>query len=211
MGIVQNNISVIRISQDLVRAGASLSLLKSRFELSASAGLRRRPAVSVELPDGGTFDFAGTSSADLTMGVLDRRSIAGLRASASATVTAPLDHQLPNRSRGTVGRFALSRTFADERGQIEADVMVERFRDLGGRGLCTTPMSTDVFACYGASRTSAGQVGALASWRLAREWLLLFDAHLGVRSVTANTLAGVTEYPTVYSMTAFARAQWRYR
>ena len=99
--------------------------------------------------------------------------------------------------------------FAGMRGQIEADAMAERFRDLSGGGACST--SLDVFACYGASSTSAAQLGALASWRIAREWLVLLDTHLGIRKVTSTSINGTVDYPAATSVTTFARVQWRYR
>lgn len=204
MGIVQNNIAIVRVSQDLVRGGASLALARQRFEVSMSAGLRRRPAVEVPLADGTSVEFQETKNADVSMTILDRRSIAKLRASATATVFYPLGDDGPNRSRGSMVRLAAGRTFAGERGEVEADVMVERFRDVTGGGMCTTSM--DVFACYGASKVTAGQVGALASWRVGREWLVLVDSHVGARSVS-----GTVDTPRAYSITAFARLSWRYR
>lgn len=209
IGIVQNNIAVIRVSQDLVRTGASLALARSRFELSTTAGVRRRPALDVALADGGTVAFPEARSADLTMAITDRRSLAKLRVTASATLTYPLGDNLPNRARGTVARLSAGRVFFDNRGEVEADVMVERFRDLSGGGMCST--SLDPFTCYGASSTTAAQAGALASWRVAREWLLLADAHVGVRSVSSTSITGTVDYPAAYSLTAFLRAQWRYR
>jgi hypothetical protein len=207
IGIVQNNVAVVRVSQDLVRGGASVSLARARFELSVSGTLQRRPGVSVALADGGAAAFPEARSATVTMGVLDRRSIAQLRVSATATLIYPLG-ETPNRSRGSVVRLAAGRAFAGERGHLEADAMAERFRDLAG-GACET--SLDLLACYGASSTRAAQLGALASWRVGREWLLLLDAHLGLRSVTSASARGTVDYPTATSVTAFARAQWRYR
>nr|MBA3397534.1 hypothetical protein [Deltaproteobacteria bacterium] len=55
------------------------------------------------------------------------------------------------------------------------------------------------------------QLGALASWQLGREWLVIVDAHAGVRQMTAASIMGKVDYPTVYSLTTFARVQWRYR
>jgi len=69
---------------------------------------------------------------------------------------------------------------------------------------------TDVLACYGASTTTAVQAGALVSWRIGREWLLLVDAHLGVLAGQSSAMAGTVDWPTVVSFTGFARVQWRY-
>jgi hypothetical protein len=209
IGIVQNNIAIVRVSQDLVRGGASVSLARARFELSLAGSLQRRPGVTVALADGGTAGFPEARSATVTFGVLDRRSIAKLRVSATGTLVYPVGDELPNRSRGSVVRLAASRELAGGRAQLEADVMAERFRDVGGGGACAT--SLDALACYGASRTAAAQAGALASWSIAREWLLLVDAHLGIRDVTATSLDGTVDYPTATSVTGFARVQWRYR
>jgi len=208
IGIVQNNIAVVRVSQDLVRGAASVALARQRFELSVSGTLQRRPGVTVALADGGAAAFPEARSATATFGVVDRRSIAKLRVSATATVVYPLGDALPNRSRGSVVRLAASRAFAGARGELEADAMAERFRDLGGGGCMT---SLEVLACFGASSTSAAQLGALASWRVGREWLVLADAHLGIRDVTSRSIDGTVDYPTATSVTGFARVQWRYR
>jgi hypothetical protein len=88
--------------------------------------------------------------------------------------------------------------------------MAERFRDVGaGTGMCMT--SLDAFACYGTSTTVAAQAGALASWRIGREWLVFADAHAGIREVTSSSVAGPVAWPTVVSITSFLRVQWRYR
>jgi hypothetical protein len=209
MGIVQNNAAVVRVSQDLVRGGASVALARQRFEISLSGGYRRRPGVAVALTDGGTIEFPDAKAADATIAILDRRSIAKLRISAAATVFYPLGDDGPSRSRGSLVRVAAGRSFADSRGELEADVMVERFRDATGGGMCTSSM--DVFSCYGASKVTAVQAGALASWRVGREWLVLVDTHAGARAVTSSSVDGAFDSPRAYSITAFARLQWRYR
>ena len=211
IGVVQNNLAVTRISQDVARAAATVALAAQRFELSASGGIHRRPVVRVELPDGsGAVAFPESRSADATLAILDRRSLGGLRAQLSASLTFPVGRALGNRARGTLVRLSASRTFAQQRGQIEADVMAERFRDVdASTGMCMT--SLDAFACFGTSRTTAAQAGALASWRIGREWLVLADAHAGYRDVDSTSIAGPIAWPKVYSITSFVRVQWRYR
>ncbi|HEX8110222.1 MAG TPA: hypothetical protein VF516_20970, partial [Kofleriaceae bacterium] len=127
-----------------------------------------------------------------------------------ATLIAPIGSGGANRTRGTLVRLAASRAFADQRGEIEADAMVERFTDVdASTGMCMT--SLDTFACYGASKTVAAQAGALATWRIGREWLLLADAHAGYRDVRSASIAGPIVWPKVVSITSFIRVQWRYR
>jgi hypothetical protein len=223
IGLVQNNIALLRISQDMARAGASVAIDERRFELSAMGGLHLRPAVSVALADGsGSVAFPEERSADATLVALDRRSIADARISIAASITEPLGHTVPNRSRGYVGRFVVEKTFENERGSIEADVMVEHFADLGSPQACTT--STTPFACYGTSTTTGGQAGALVSWRIAKEWLLIADAHVGYQRINSRYLVPMdptdpssplvdlpVAWPTVVSVTGFLRLQWRYR
>jgi hypothetical protein len=211
IGVVQNNLAVTRISQDAARAAASVALAAQRFELSASGGIRRRPVVRIALPDGsGAVAFPESRSADATLAILDRRSLGGLRAQLSASLTFPVGRAPGSRARGTLVRLSASRTFAQHRGQIEVDAMAERFRDVdSSTGVCMT--SLDPFACFGTSRTTAAQVGALASWRIGREWLVLADAHAGYRDVHSASIAGPLAWPKVYSITSFIRVQWRYR
>ena len=222
IGIVQNNIRLLSVSQDLARAAVSLALAEHRFELSLAGTVHRRPSVAVPTADGGTtVVFPEARSADATLGVVDRRSIGGLRLAASGSVLEPLDSASPNRSRGVIVRAAGSRAFADLRGSIEADVMFEHLKDTGGSMSCTTSM--DPLACYGTSTTTAAQAGVLVSWRVAREWLLIADTHVGYQDVGSHYLAPMNGdpmaplvdtpvvWPTVFSVTAFARVQWRYR
>jgi hypothetical protein len=211
IGVVQNNLAVLRISQDVARAAASVALADQRFELSASGGVHRRPQVNVALADGsGAVAFPEAKSADATFAILDRRSLGGVRAQLSGSLTFPVGSGGSSRARGTLARLSVSRTFSQQRGQIEADVMAERFRDVdSSTGMCMT--SLDAFACYGTSTTIAAQAGALASWRIGREWLLVADAHTGYRDVRSTSIAGPFAWPKVYSVTSFIRLQWRIR
>ncbi len=222
IGIVQNNIRLLTISQDLARAGASIAMAERRFELSLAGTLHRRPSVAVPTADGTmSVVFPEARSADATLGIVDRRSIGGLRLAASGSVIEPLGTTYPNRSRGVIVRASGARAFADLRGSLEADVMYEHLKDSGANASCTT--STDPLACYGTSSTTAAQAGVLVSWRVAREWLLIADTHVGYQTVGSHYLAPMNgdpmaplvdtpvAWPTVVSVTAFARVQWRYR
>lgn len=209
IGIVQNNIAVIRVSQDAARATASLALAHQRFEISASGGVHRRPEVSVQLADGsGAIAFPEARNADASFTILDRRSLAGTRLSLTGSLTRPIGDAAPNAARGTTLRAAASKMFARERGQLEIDAMVGRFRTLGGSGDCTS--SLEVLTCYGLTSTQLVQVGALASWRVSREWLVLADTHIGYRDSSSTTLVGEITWPHVYTVSGFVRAQWRF-
>jgi hypothetical protein len=218
-GIVQNNIALLRISSDMARGAVSLALAERRFEISVSGGLHIRPAVNVVLADrSGSIAFPEAKSADVTFTILDRRSIAGLRLSASGTLLDPIGSSVPSRSRGTIVRLSAARMFAGQRGQIEVDAMAEHMEDAGTAAACdqsTMVKTVNVLACYGTSTTTAAQIGALASWRIAREWLLIADTHLGYQEIDSKfvQMAGTTPvtWPTIRSVTAFLRAQWRYR
>ena len=211
LGVVQNNLAVLRVSQDVARAAASVALADQRFELSASGAFHRRPQVTVQLADGtGAVAFPEAKSADATFSILDRHSLAGLRLQLSGSLTFPIGDSVAARARGTLVRLSAGRGFSHDRGQFEADVMAERFHDLGsGTGMCMT--SLDAFACYGTSTTVAAQAGALASWRVGREWLVIADAHAGYRDVSSLGVAGPIARPKVVSITSFIRIQWRYR
>jgi hypothetical protein len=194
-----------------VRAAASVALADQRFELSASGGLHRRPEVDIALADGsGAVAFPEAKSADASFAILDRHSLGGLRAQLSGSLTFPVGNGGANRARGSLARMSVSRTVSQQRGQIEADVMAERFRDVdSSTGMCIT--SLDVFACYGTSTTIAAQAGALGSWRIGREWLVIADLHAGYRDVRSTSIAGPLSWPKVYSITSFIRLQWRIR
>lgn len=208
IGIVQNDIAVIRVSQDVARGGVSLSLAHGRFEISASGGIHRRPAVSVPLADpSAAVAFPEARSADAGLTILDRRSLGDLRLSLTGSVTAPLGTDVPNRARGSIVRIAAARAFASDRGLLEADVMGARFSN-AGTAACMT--SFDVFSCYSSGKTTVAQAGVLASWRIGREWLVIADVHLGYRDARTITIAGPVAWPDVYTLTSFVRVQWRY-
>lgn len=222
IGVVQNNIALLRISQDMARVGASLALDQRRFELSAMGGLHLRPAVSVALADGSAVSFPEARSADASLVALDRRSIANTRISIAGSLTEPIGNVVPNRSRGVVGRLIVEKPFANDRGSVEADVMIEHFQDLGTPQACTSSLAP--LACYGTSTTTAGQAGVLVSWRVAKEWLLIADAHAGYQKIGSHYLVPMdaadptsplvdlpVAWPTVLSVTGFMRLQWRYR
>jgi len=208
LGVVQNDLAITRVSSDLVRTGTSVTLARSRFELSAFGSLHRRPAIDVPVDGGMAVVFPEARTASLTMSVLDRRSVGGLRASLAATLTWPLVEDAPARSRGTVVRAVVGTTFAEARGQVEADLTAERMRDIGSMACAS---SIEPLACFGTATITAAQAGTLASWRIAREWLVLADAHLGYQNVESRSPSGTVQWPNVYSVTVFTRVQWRYR
>ena len=209
IGLVQNDVALVRVAQESARAGATLALAAQRFEISASAGAHRRPEVRVPLSDGtGDVLFAETRSLDATFGVVDRRSLGGARIALTGTLAAPLGDAVPNRAKSTAVRLAIGRAFAHERGQLEVDGMAARFSSASSSGMCTASM--DPFVCYSAAKATVAQAGVLASWRVGREWLLIADAHAGYRDATSQTIAGTTAWPHVWAITSFLRAQWRY-
>jgi len=208
MGVVQNGVEVYRVSQDLLRGAISVALARARFEITIAGSVHRRPAIDVTLLDGTMLTFPEATMADATMSVLDRRSIAGLRIQASGSLLRPIGDQSPSRSRGVVARLLVARPFARNRGQIAGDLMLESLHDLGPRTGCTTLAST---ACFGTSNTTAFQAGVLTTFRANNAWLVLFDGHLGVRSTSSiDTATQTVSWPSVLSLTAFVRLQWRY-
>lgn len=208
-GVVQNHVAIIRVSQDVARIGTSVALARSRFELSLSSGYHRRPAVEVSLVDGTTVAFPEARSADATITVLDRKSLAGLRVSASAALTFPLGNASPTRTRGTVLRLSAGRGLFEGRGELAADVMLARFRGTTDPAACTD--SFDILACFSSATTSAAQAGVLGSYRVGREWMALLDLHAGAQDVESRSMMGPADYPRVLSLTIFGRVQWRYR
>jgi hypothetical protein len=205
MGVVQNEAVLVRVAQDQARLGASLALGHGRFQLSASASLDRRPAIEVPLEDGSAVSFPEATMAHARMALVDRRAPGGLRVELSADLLAPVGDDPPTRSRGAMGRLAVGRT--SDRGGLEVDVMVQRFRDLGPSGGCP---GLDPLACYGTATSRAAQAGILASLRAGRDWLVLLDGHVGVRDAESTTAGASVSWPRVLSLAAFARLQWRY-
>jgi hypothetical protein len=209
LAVVQNNISVLHLASDTARGGISLAIAHARFELSASAGLHKRAAVDVPLSDGTSLTFAEVQSSDVTFNLLDRDSVAGMRIALSGTITSP-GAGVPNRSSGEIVRVSAGRSFRNNNGEWIVDGMWESYKDAGaGTSSCAT--NADLLACYGTAKTTAVQLGGFVSWRVGREWLLFADTHAGLQDATSTAVNGAVTWPKIWTVTGFARIQWRFQ
>ncbi len=207
--IVQNDLTLIQSSQDAARVGASLALARGRFELSGHAGAQRRPELAVALADGsGQLAFPEARSVEAGFEVVDRRLAGKVRVSLGGQVSRPVGDQLASRARSELLRVLVRAPFAADRGEADVDVSAYHFADVRPAAACT---NLAALSCLGAAETRAAQVGALVSWRVGAEWVVLADAHVGVRDSTSTNLTSMVTWPRVVAFTGLLRLQWRYR
>lgn len=208
MGLVQNRVEMTRISSDSARGGASLALARQRFEISLSGALRRRPGIEVATVGGGAVVFGEARTAEGSVTLLDRRSIAGLRLAGTATWIRPLDREAGGPSAGVSVRLSGSRRLAGDRAELEVDVAAQRFRDRGPAGECA---ELDPLACLGSSRVRAAEAGALFTLEAGTSLLFLFDAHVGAEQVSSlDGMNGMVDWPTLFTVSGFGRLAWRF-
>jgi hypothetical protein len=216
-GIIQNNVEVLRLTAQSARLGASMALLEKRFEVSTTFAMRHRPPETVCPSD--DLDCAAAMgqttrdawSGEATLGVVDRRSIGGLRLGASVTNmfglydTLGLGEDSYGRSNWLVARIDASRELMNEQMQIDADVSYLHAEDVGDAG-CTAALD-----CYGRTLVNTVSAGATLYYRFSPDWFALVMANVAMQSFAPD---GITEPAAVaYTNTllnGFLRLAYRF-
>ncbi len=208
-GLVQNNLSMSRVASQAIRTAISFDASKRRFQFTLSGGVRQRPEVKVDLADGSFFAFQLSRRGEVSVQVLDRRSVLGLRINGQLSVLRGLGKRDSATSRGGVASIAMSRDFLEDRITLSVDAAAQSLEDAGRHGFCD---ETGGNACYGESRVQAIQVGLQAATQWSQAWLFLVDGHWGLEQVeTRNSEGRPLPLPSVHSVTGFARLRYRFR
>lgn len=215
----QNNIEVERIAQESARIGVSASL-SPQVEISTSGGLRRRGELRVEKvlgdPDdpGDDIVFDAAQAADVTVGIVDRKSVGDMRVGLSGTSSFGVGNANLYRSRSYTGRLEASKELADGRAELEVNLAYLYSAD-DNRG---TDCDTDViWTCYGASSVQSVTVGLLGFWRFSPSWFALASGVVGPQfSKSTSAVEGpdgnfdMVDQPTILVSNFFLRLAYRF-
>lgn len=210
---LQNNIEVQRIAQDSARVGLSANFA-NRVELSTSGTLRRRGELRIEpingMPDSEEDDivFAAAQAADVTISLVDRKSLGGMRLGLSGTGSFGVGGENLYRNRAYIGRFDATKGFADDRAEFEGSVTYIKSSD-DNRGVAC--VATDLPTCFGASDLQSVTAGLLLYYRFSRAWFVIANANLGAQmSKSAGADGALVDQPTILTTGLLLRLAYRF-
>jgi hypothetical protein len=208
VGVVNNEIAVSRIASRSAHAGLSVALGESeRYEISTAAELRERPDISLSTGTGNpAITLKAAESAELMLQATDRRSFGGLRLSVFALRAFGVGTSL-DRTSTTVLRASAQRSFADDKGEWEADLGYSASKDDDIGVTCT---SATLGTCWGASQVSTASIDGFAMYRLGDAWLGLASLELADQSLQTSNGATLVSQPAIIEITALLRLSYRF-
>jgi hypothetical protein len=209
VGVVNNEIAVSRIASQSARLGLSVALGDSeRYEISTAAELRSRPDLSLSTGMGNpAVSLKAAQSTELMLQVTDRRSIAGLRLSLLALRSFGVGSANLDRTSTTIVRASAQRSFADDKGEWEADVGYSASSDDNIGVTCT---SATIGTCWGASKVSTAALDGFAMYRLGDNWLGLASLEFADQSLQTSDAAQLVSQPGIIEITALVRLSYRF-
>jgi len=211
---IQNDAEVLRIATQSARLGVSSSFKDSRFEVSIDGRLRRRPAFTVIATDGTPFEFSQSQAAEVSLGVIDRRSFKKVRLFGTATSVFGVGSRNLNRTSAKIARVGASRVFREGRGELELDLTYTKASDDNqGAGATTClPGTLSPLDCYGTSDVGNAQVGGLVFYQLNERVFAVASARVGRVSMTVTDSAGGRlAVPPVLTTAGFLRIDYKFR
>jgi hypothetical protein len=210
---VQNNIEVQRIAQDSARVGLSANFA-NRVEISTSGTLRRRGELRFENVNGVEEDpnddvvFPAAQAADVTIGIVDRKSLGGTRLGLSGTRSFGVGNANLYRNRAYIGRLDLTKGFADDRAEFEGSLTYINSAD-DNRGVDCLLM--DPLTCYGASEVQSVTAGLLLFYRFSQAWFVIANVNIGAQmSKSADTMGAPIDQPTILTTGGLLRVAFRF-
>lgn len=207
-GQLQNNIEVQRIAQDSARVGLSGNF-SNRVELSTSGALRRRGELTLEtIGDGAPKVFPAAQAADITVSLVDRKSLGGTRIGLSATNSFGVGSANLHRSRAIIARIDATKDFADDRAELETSVTYINSSD-DNRGETCAPATIET--CYGSSQVQGVTAGLLLYYRFSRAWFVITNANVGAQMSKATYTADMlVDQPTILTTGLLLRLAYRF-
>jgi hypothetical protein len=212
--VLQNNIEVQRIAQESARIGLSANF-RERFEVSTSGALRRRGELRFEnangMPDDATDDvvFPAAQAADITLALVDRKSLADLRLGASVTSSFGVGNANLYRNRALIGRVDATKALAEGRSEIEGNVTYINSADDNRGSACN--LSNGIETCYGASELQSISAGALLYYRFQPDWFAVASTTVGTQmSRSANSAGDMQDQPTILTTALLFRLAYRF-
>jgi hypothetical protein len=203
-----NSVALRRYATNQVRAGVSAGLGQSqRFELSVSTALRFRPAIALKPVDGSpelAVALPAEKGVEIHGGVVDRRSVGGLRIGLDASRFFGLGSVSFSRQESFSVRLGVSRDFKAGRGQFEAEGSYLKSTD-DAASLCA-----DILTCYGNSNSSTVQGGATLYYRLKSNIFAMGSLFVALQNVSRTDAMTTTADPALRSTSGFLRLAYRY-
>ena len=210
---LQNNLEVQRIAQDSARVGLSANF-NNRVEFSTSGALRKRGELRLNPvngdPDSRDDDIVldAAQAADITIGLVDRKSIGGMRLGISGTSSFGVGNANLYRNRAYIARVESTKSLADDRAELETSLTYINSADDNRGQACQT---TDLTTCYGASEVQSVTAGLLLFYRFTSPWFVIADANVGAQtSKSAGADGAPVSQPTILTTGLLLRLAYRF-
>ncbi|MBT8493166.1 MAG: hypothetical protein KJO07_08915, partial [Deltaproteobacteria bacterium] len=209
-----NNIQVARLAQEEARLAVSGSFLQRRFEVYAIGTLRRRPEVVLPYEDGSMdIILPSAQAADLSIGVIDRRSFKDARIGLSYLRAFGVGEQNVNRSEFQVVNLNAQKDLREGLSSVEARLTYvsssDDDTDMQCAGISGAPL--DPLSCYGTSTASTLTLGLMGTYRIKRDWLGIVSTNIGTQSITVeNVDQERLDLPRILTLSAFLRLAYRF-
>jgi hypothetical protein len=217
-GLLQNNIEVQRIAQDSARVGLSGNF-NNRVEVSTSGTLRRRDELRLEPFNGDPANadddivFGAAQAADITISLVDRKSLGGTRLGLSGTGSFGVGNVNLYRNRAYIGRLDVTKSFADDRAEFEGSLTYINSADDNRGTACNigAPDMRTIDTCYGASEVQSVTAGLLLFYRFSRAWFVIANANAGPQmSKSADAMGALVDQPTILTAGLLLRLAYRF-
>jgi len=204
---VDDETFIRRLSTNSARAGVSAGLGQlQRFELSAAATFRYRPALTLLASDGTTkYPLAAGEGVDLYASLIDRHSIKDMRLGLDVSASFAVGNVAFQRSEVQAVRGFASRELASGKGEWELEVSYAATKDKSAGINCA-----DVASCYGASTGSLLSLGGNLYYRINRDWFMLASMFLSHQSIVHTDGTMLTTDPSITGLTGFFRIGYRF-
>ena len=210
-----------RLAADELRGGAAAGLgPQQRFEIATAVTYRTNPGFDLTAP-GSTMALANIARAqgvEVSGGITDRRSIAGLRLSLDVSRTFGIGGVSFDRSEALGIRVMASHELASGKGEWELEAEYATVQDdLFQSGAVTPPCAGPTSpTCFGTSQGTILTVGGLLYYRLNRSWFAVGSLYLNESNNATTILAamgtGVVSQsdPAITGVTGYLRFAYRF-
>jgi hypothetical protein len=183
-------------------------------EVSTSGGVRRRGELVVEPVNGDPDDaaddiiFPQAQAADVSIGLVDRQSIAGMRLGLTGTASFGIGDEKLYRATSYVGRAEANKELADGRAELEVNLTYLNSSDDNRGSVCQTAA---LLTCYGTSSVQSVTAGLLVFWRFSPSWFALVSGAVGPQfSKSTSATEDIVDQPTILASTFFLRLAYRF-
>lgn len=208
-GVVDNELFVSRIASQSARLALSVSLGQAdRYEISTSAQLRRRPDLTLSTGMGApAITIKAAQAAEIMVQAVDRHSLADLRIGLLALRSFGVGDANLARTSSTIVRLSASKSFADDKGEWEADLGYVAAKDDNIGQTCSPAM---LATCWGTSQVSTISLGGFGMYRLSKSWLGVGSLEFADQSLRVSDAMRTIDQPSIIMITGMLRLAYRF-